>query len=279
MSAVALRVDTHAHVVDPARFPYAEGRGYRPRAHETGDATAYLATLAAGGVSHGVLVQPSCYGFDNRAMLDAIARGGGRLRGIAVVPTDVPQAELAALRGAGIVGVRLNLQAFEPGFFARPEAPRFLARMRDEGMFVQVNAAGAAWPAIAPILVASRARLLVDHLGQPDAAGGLDQPGFAAVLSLARETDAVVKLCGAFRLSRGGAPFADARPFVARAIAAYGVDRCLWGSDWPFLDVERRPRYADLLAALDSWLPSDADRARVLWDNPARLFGFAAALI
>ena len=271
----ASRVDTHAHVIDPANFPFDDGPGYRPAAHETGDAAAFAATLAANGVSHAVLVQPSCYGVDNRAMLDAIARGAGRLRGIAVVANDAGADELAALRAAGVVGVRLNLQSYDPSFFERPEASRFLARMRDAGMFVQVNAVGPAWTAIVPALLGSGARVIVDHLGQPDPGAGADQRGFAAVLHLAREGDAAVKLSGAFRLSRGGPPFADLRPFAMRAVEAFGIERCLWGSDWPFLAVQRRPRYAEMLAALAAWLPDEADRARVLWHNPARLFGFA----
>jgi len=269
------RVDSHAHIIDPARFPYDDGPGYRPAAHETGDAAAYAATLAGAGVSHALLVQPSCYGFDNRAMLDAIAGEDDRFRGIAVVPPDVSEVALVLLRAGGVDGVRLNLQSYDPRFFERPEAGHFLSRVRTENMFVQVNATGASWPAIAPVLLESGARVIVDHLGQPDLDAGLDQPGFAAVLRLAREGDAVVKLSGAVRMSRRGPPYADLAPFVARAVETFGIERCLWGSDWPFLGVAARPRYADVLQALETWLPDEVDRRRVLWDNPARLFGFA----
>jgi predicted TIM-barrel fold metal-dependent hydrolase len=273
---VTPRVDSHAHIIDPARFPYDDGPGYKPLAHETGDAASYAATLAGAGVSHALLVQPSCYGFDNRAMLDAIAGGDGRFRGIAVVSPDATEDELVLLRAGGVDGVRLNLQSYDPDFFTRPQAHDFLARIRAEGMFVQVNALGAAWPAILPALLEAGAHVIVDHLGQPDLDAGVAQPGFDAVLRLAREGDAIVKLSGGPRMSRLGLPYADLRPFVDRAVEVFGIERCLWGSDWPFLGVATRPRYAEVLQALEMWLPNDADRARVLWDNPARLFGFAA---
>ena len=270
------RVDSHAHIIDPARFPYDDGPGYRPAAHETGDTAAYAVTLAGAGISHALLVQPSCYGFDNRAMLDAIARSDGRFRGIAVVSPDATEDELVLLRAGGVDGVRLNLQSYDPDFFTRAQAHDFLARIRAESMFVQVNALGAAWPGILPALLESGAHVIVDHLGQPDLDAGVSQPGFEAVLRLAREGDAVVKLSGGPRLSRRGLPYADMRPFVERAAEVFGIERCLWGSDWPFLGVAARPRYVDVLQALETWLPDAADRTRVLWDNPARLFGFAA---
>ena len=137
------------------------------------------------------------------------------------------------------------------------------------------NALGAAWPAILPALLEAGTHVIVDHLGQPDLDAGVSQPGFDAVLRLAREGDAIVKLSGGPRMSRRGLPYADMRPFVERAVEVFGIERCLWGSDWPFLGVTARPRYADVLQALETWLPSEADRKRVLWENPARLFGFA----
>ena len=98
--------------------------------------------------------------------------------------------------------------------------------------------------------------------------------GFQAVLSLGREERAAVKLSAPFRISRAGPPYADLDPFAEALIAAFGPERCVWGSDWPFLDLPRSIRYPETLAALSRWLPDEADREQVLWHTPDRLFGF-----
>jgi len=270
-------VDCHAHVIDPARFPYVPGRGYQPRAHEAGPREAYWSVLRAHGITHGLLVQPSCYAFDNRAMLDAIAAAGGCAKGIAVVEEDVADDALDALVAAGCVGVRLNLGAFDPGFFGRPGAARFLRRMRDRDLFVQVYAGAGTWERIGPLLADSGARVIVDHMGEPDVAAGLAQAGFAAVLALGRTGRAYVKLSAPYRVSREPAPFADVVPFAQACLDAFGVDRCMWGSDWPFLGAQPPTSYAEQVAWLALAVPHASDRARILVDNPRRFFGLAAA--
>jgi predicted TIM-barrel fold metal-dependent hydrolase len=94
------------------------------------------------------------------------------------------------------------------------------------------------------------------------------------IIALGRETDAVVKLSAPYRSSRRAPVYDDLDLFSAELIEAFDVGRCIWGSDWPFLGVARRPTYDQVLAPLPSWLPEEADRRAVLWDNPCRLFGF-----
>ena len=103
---------------------------------------------------------------------------------------------------------------------------------------------------------------------------GEDQPGFQALLALARTGAAVVKLCGGFRFSRTAFPHADTDAFARRAIAAFGLSNCIWGSDWPFVNMPARMDYGPQLAMLARWLPDAAGRRVVLWETPARLFGF-----
>ena len=267
-------VDCHAHVIDPARFPFVPGRGYQPRAHESGPREAYWSTLRAHGITHGLLVQPSCYAYDNRAMLDAADAAPGHAKMIAVVADDVHDATLDALAAAGCVGVRLNLGAFDPGFFERPGAARFLRRMRERNLFVQAYANARAWERIAPLLADSGASVIVDHMGEPDVRLGLGQPGFAAVLALGRSGRACVKLSAPYRISREPAPFADVAPFARACIDAFGIERCVWGSDWPFLDAGTPTSYTQQLAWLAHAVPDAGDRVRVLVDNPRRIFGF-----
>ena len=100
--------------------------------------------------------------------------------------------------------------------------------------------------------------------------------GFQAVLALGREGNAIIKLSSLFRVSRMLEGFDDLDPFVDELLRAFGLNHCVWGSDWPFINVPRRPNYADLLTPLSRWLPDPGDRARVLAHNPTRLFGFTA---
>jgi len=269
------RVDCHAHVIEPRRFPYADGPGYKPRPDDTGGWDAYHSVLASCGMSHGLLVQPSCYGTDNACMLEAMARSQGRLKGIAVVRPQATEGELRALKEEGVVGIRLHLMRWDPAALTRPDAEGFLAQVKALGWFVEVYATGDVWVGVAPILRRSGARVLIAHLGEPDPSRDPGQPGFQAVLALGRETDAVMKLSAPFRSTALGSPYQDVDRFVEAVVDSFGLDRCVWGSDWPFLDTPQRVEYGGLLGCLARWMPDPDQRDRVLRRNPARLFGFA----
>jgi len=269
------RVDCHAHVIAPDRFPYTDGPGYKPRPDETGDFDAYRLALDSHGISHALLVQPSCYGYDNACMLDAMARSRGRFKGIAVIPPRSTNQEMHSLREKGVVGIRLNLMQSDPEALVRADAHQLLAGVKALGWFVQVYAKGDVWSGAFAPLHHSGVRLLIDHFGEPDPSRGVDQSGFQAVLALGREADAVVKLSAPFRTSARPYPHADVDPFVAAIIETFGLDRCVWGSDWPFLNTSQRVEYGNLLDWLARWVPNPDDRDRVLWQNPARLFGFS----
>lgn len=268
------RVDCHAHIIDPARYPFAAGPGYKPRPDEIGTADTFVAELDAHQVSHALLVQPSCYGYDNAALLAAMEAHPGRFKAIAVVDPLLADRDLAGLAERGVAGTRFNLVSYERDALDRPEASRLLARLRELGWFAQVLAHDDQWPRLAPLLRRSGVKVLIDHFGVRDLSAGPDQPGFRAVLELGREGLASVKLSSPFRLSRQG-DCAEVAPFAEALVRAFGVEQCLWGSDWPFIDLPGRFEYGAALRLLERWLPDPADRARVLWANPARLFGFA----
>jgi predicted TIM-barrel fold metal-dependent hydrolase len=270
-------IDCHAHIVDPTIFAFVDGPGYRPTPGEYGTCDAYAKVLRDNGLSHAVLVQPSCYAFDNRAMLDAIARSEGRWKGIIVVPDGVDDASLDRLQRDGIVGARVNLGAFDPGFFDRPGAGRWLDRMRARGWLVQVYARAMQWSAIAPMLADSGVTVVIDHLGHPDAREPLEQPGFQAVLGLGRSGRAYIKLAAPYRSALTAWPHADLTPFVQAAIEAFGIDRCIFGSDWPFLNTARTIDYADQLAWLAHEVPDPVTRRKLLDDNPRRIYGFVSS--
>lgn len=267
-------VDCHAHIIDPARFPFTGTKGYRARPDEHGTREEFCAVLDRHGVSNAVLIQLSGYGSDNSANLDAVKAYPGRFKAIAGIDPDASDRTLEDLNAAGVVGVRFNLVSYDPDALARADAPRLLERMKALGWFAQVYADDAQWPAVATVLRASGIRVLVDHFGVRDITVGTRHAGFQAVLALGREGNTTVKLSSLFRVSRMIKGFDDLDPYVDELLQAFGVNGCIWGSDWPYINVPRRPIYADVLAPLSRWLPDPADRARVLAHNPRRLFGF-----
>jgi predicted TIM-barrel fold metal-dependent hydrolase len=270
-------IDCHAHIIDPGRFPYADGPGYRPRAHETGTREAFGAVLDANGVSHVLLVQPSCYGTDNSAMLDAVARAPARYKAIAVVAADTAEDSLAALARRGVVGVRFNLVSYDRDALAKAAAAGLLDRLKAMDLFAQIYAHDEQWPELVPLLGAHAVKVVVDHFGIRDIRAGPAAAGFQAVLELGRRGHAAVKLSAPFRLAPVSSGYGALDAFAERLLSAFGSERCVWGSDWPFLDVKGRIDYAALPATLERWLPDAADRRRVLWTNPVRLFRFGAS--
>lgn len=267
-------IDCHAHIIDTARFPLADGSGYKPRPNENGPKETYCGVLDGHRVAHALLVQPSGYGTDNAAMLDAIASYPGRFKGIAVLDLTTPERELAALARRGVVGVRFNLVSYERDALSRPKAAGFLARLKALGWYAQIFADDAQWPELAEILRKSGVRVLVDHFGLRDPSLGLDQPGFQAVLRLGREGNAAVKLSAPFRISREPGSYGDLEPFARAVIEAFGIENCVWGSDWPFINMGTPMRYAAALKTVEHWLDDAGNLDRVLWHNPVRLFGF-----
>jgi predicted TIM-barrel fold metal-dependent hydrolase len=269
------KVDAHCHVLDPARFPYAADVAYRPAGQEIGTLVQYRSVMDAYGVRHALLVGPnSGYGTDNRCLLDAIARGQGRFKGIAVVPNDASRSELERLKAAGVVGVAFNATVHGVDHYAATAG--LLRMLADLDLFIQVQVEHDQLVPLAPMLEQSGARILIDHCGRPTPGAGLEQPGFQALLALARTRRAAVKLSGYQKFSAEPPPYGDAQPFVHALIDAFTLDACMWASDWPFLKATERLDVGPLLRAVERLLPDPADRRRLLWDTPCRLFGFAA---
>ncbi len=268
------KIDCHNHILDPAGFPYIADTPYRPSGHEIGTAAQFQTVRQVYGVSHALIVGPnSGYNEDNRCLLDAIARSNGRCRGIAVVPNQVSRGELERLRAAGIAGVAFNATFHSVAHYL--DTAPLLQTLAELDMFVQVQVEGDQLVDLAPLLLASQVRILIDHCGRPVPEKGLDQPGFRALLSLADSGRCFVKLSGQCKFSRQSYPWDDTRPYVLALLEAFTPDACMWGSDWPFLRAPERMDYATLLTLLDELIPDAGDRHRVLWDTPRRLFGFA----
>ncbi len=268
-------VDTHVHVFDPARFPYSAKASYRPAPGECGTASDLIRLLDASGIDRVVLVNPtSGYGDDNRCMLAALEELGARARGIARVSPGVLPRTLAALRGLGVVGVRVDFVAGGLRVLEVRGFRVFLTRLADAGMLLQIQCEGDQFAELAPLLAQVPIRCVVDHMGRPDPARGLDAPGFRALLASAESGRIAVKLSGLMRFSAGPPPHGDADPFVASLLRAFSVRALVWGSDWPFLRSPRRVDYAPTLALLARHVPHAADRRAILATTPAHWFGF-----
>lgn len=267
------KIDCHVHVLDPARFAYGEHTHYRPAGQETGTAGQLARVMDAYGARHALVVGPnSGYGLDNRCLLDALAHGGGRLKGIAVVDNGATLAELEALKAAGIVGVAWNVTHYGVAHYV--DAAGLLNRLAALGLFVDVQVEHDQMVAMLPMLIDSGARILVDHCGRPTPSAGIRQPGFAALLRLAASGRAFVKLSGVVKFSREPWPHADAQPYVDALADAFTVDRCMWASDWPYLRAGGKVDYGVLLKLVEQQFPDAAARHRLLWETPHRLFGF-----
>jgi predicted TIM-barrel fold metal-dependent hydrolase len=268
-------VDTHVHVLDPKRFPFAPDSTYRPVPAEIGTADDLARVLDAAGIDRVVLVNPtSGYGTDNRCMLDAIERLGARARGIARVPLDYSGHSLDDLARRGVVGVRVDFMGPGERAIGDPALRLLLARLADRDMVCAMQAERDQWLAIAPIVAAAGGRVVIDHCGRPDVAKGVDGHAFTAVLRLADTGRVALKLSGPMRFSASGQPYRDTDVFYTAAVRAFTPRALMWGSDWPFLRSEQRIDYGPSLMHLEKVLPDASDRRVALVETPASWFGF-----
>jgi predicted TIM-barrel fold metal-dependent hydrolase len=265
-------VDTHAHIFKRG-LPLAGVRRYTPDYDATLEM--YLSQLDQHGLDHGVLVQPSFLGTDNSFMLDALASAPGRLRGIAVLdPLSATPAQLARLDAAGVVGVRLNLIGHDLPDLASAAWQPFLAMVARLDWQVEIHRAASDLPKILPPLIESGVNVVVDHFGRPDPSLGVQDPGFLALLAAGASRKVWVKLSAAYRNGANGVGERIALEAVPLLKQYLGLDRLVWGSDWPHTQYEKQVGYSATRALLDQWLPDPAERHQVLSVTPASLFHF-----
>jgi predicted TIM-barrel fold metal-dependent hydrolase len=267
------KIDCHAHVFDPVRFPYDEKIDYKPSGQEIGTPPQLFQIMKTYGVSHAVLVQPnSGYGSDNSCMLDTIARSEGRLKGIAIIDFDADDATLRNLKRRGIIGA-----AFNPTFHGIDyyrDSAALIARLVEHDMFLQIQYEHDQLSMFVPWIEAMPVRVLIDHCGRPTPREGLGQPGFQALLRLARTGRVSVKLSGYSKFSNLPYPFDDCWPFLRAIVDTFTLRHCLWASDWPFLRAPLRQDYGPLVEFVQLLFPDPADRHTLFIDTPCRLFGF-----
>jgi predicted TIM-barrel fold metal-dependent hydrolase len=279
--------DCHMHVFGPfERYPLAAERAYNVA---EAPLAAHERMKQQVGLERTVLVQASGHGTDNRAMLAALAELGSRGRGVAVVAAQTSLAELQRMHKAGVRGVRLNLYTFA----ARLGEPAALVRTYERliaplGWHLQIFCDRATLTILAEAIERCSVPVVIDHMGMPDAALGLEQPEFQTVVRLL-SGGAWVKLAGADRITRSTGRLADAIPFM-RALVQAAPERVVWGTDWPNIGFHARQEVHDdqmlahreldageLLDVLAQAVP-DADlRHAILARNPETLYGFSTS--
>jgi len=267
------KIDCHVHVLDPVAFPYGKDIEYKPSGPEVGTPPQLDAVMKTYGVTQALLVQPnSGYGPDNACMLDAIARGGDRFKGIAIIDFDADLAALRDLQAQGVVGAAFNPTFHGIDYYKRSAA--LIEKLAELDMFLQLQCEHDQLSLFVPWIEAVPVRVLIDHCGRPTVAEGQRQPGFQALLRLARTGRVSVKLSGYAKFSRQPYPFTDTWPFVRAIVDAFTLERCMWASDWPYLRAPERQDYGPLVELAGRLFPDAAERRKLFYDTPRRLFGF-----
>jgi 2-pyrone-4,6-dicarboxylate lactonase len=264
-------VDAHCHVFGPqAEFPFAPERKYTPCDASKEQLFALRDHL---GVSRNVIVQATCHGADNSAMVDAVRAAGGRARGIATVRPDVGDAELRELHAAGVRGVRFNFVKRLVDASPREDLSAIAKKIAPLGWHVVLYFEAADLPELETFFGSLPTPLVIDHMGRPDVTKPVDGPEFRRFLDFADRNDVWVKVSCPERLTVTGPPaYADVVPFARRVVAEF-PDRVLWGTDWPHPNLQHHMPDDGLLVDHVRQLADTPEAQRkLLVDNPMRLY-------
>ena len=272
-------VDAHCHVFGPgAAFPFAPERKYTPCDASAAQLFALRDQL---GFARNVIVQATCHGADNSAMVDALQQSHGRARGVATVRRTVSDEEIQAMHAAGVRGVRFNFVKRLVDFTPKDELLEIAARVAKLGWHVVIYFEAVDLPELWDFFTALPTTVVVDHMGRPDASKPVDGPEFALFLKFMREHPNVwSKLSCPERLSASGPPaldgqqhaYRDVVPFARRVMEEF-ADRVLWGTDWPHPNLKNHmPDDGLLVDFIPHIAPTAEQQRKLLVDNPMRLY-------
>ena len=265
-------VDAHCHVFGPAAvFPYAAERKYTPCDAPKEKLFALRDFL---GFERNVVVQATCHGNDNRALVDALLASGGRARGVASVGRGVTDAELHELDRAGVRGTRFNFVKRLVDFTPREVLLEIAHRIAPLGWHVVVYFEAQDLPELESFFTALPTTVVVDHMGRPDVGKPVDGPEFQRFVGLMRAHPNIwSKVSCPERLSRSGPPdYDDVVPFARHLVETF-PDRVLWGTDWPHPNMKSHmPDDGKLVDFVPRIAPTPELQRRLLVDNPMRLY-------
>ncbi len=266
-------VDAHCHVFGPsAQFPYAPERKYTPCDAGKEDLFKLRGHL---GFARNVIVQATCHGADNRAMVDALLHSNGTARGVATIGPDITETELKSMHDAGVRGVRFNFvkRLVDP----KPDAHyrSIIDKIKAFGWHIVVYFEAADLEERWDFFTSLPTIVVVDHMGRPDVTKAVNGPEFARFLSFMEGDNIWSKVTCPERLSKMPPPdYVDFVPF-AKAVVTSFPDRVLWGTDWPHPNlnmVGHMPDDGALVDLIPHIAPTAELQLKLLVDNPTRLY-------
>jgi 2-pyrone-4,6-dicarboxylate lactonase len=268
-------IDTHVHVFEPG-YALSPGRGYNPPDSTLADLKHLHATL---GIDRVVFTQPSVYGTDNSAILNAMAalnkETPNRARCVVAITMAATDNELAALDAAGVRGVRLNTDNKGGMPIALNAIPELAARISPWGWHIEFLFPGSDIVELMPVFTALKVPMSIGHFAYQPAMAGTRAPGFQALLELMRRGNTWMKISGANRVSATDLPpYDDVKP-LAQALIEAAPERIMWGTDWPHPNkYVVNPNDGDLVDAFGDWVTDPAMRRKIMVDTPAAFYRF-----
>lgn len=264
-------VDAHCHVFGPAdRFPYAPERKYTPCDAPKDTLFALRDHL---GFARNVIVQASCHGRDNRALVDALRSAGDLARGVAVVGPDISAEEFQAMDAAGVRAVRFNFVKRLVDATPKSVFTGIAEKIAPLGWHIVVYFEATDLAELTPFLTSLPGTIVIDHMGRPDTAKGVDHPDFDRFMTLLADHPRFwTKVSCPERLTIDGPPYDDVVPFGRTLVEAF-PDRVLWGTDWPHPNMKSHiPDDGALVDFIPRIAPEAAQRQALLVYNPMRLY-------
>ncbi len=272
-------VDAHCHVFGPAaEFPYAPERKYTPCDASKAQLFALRDHL---GFRRNVIVQATCHGADNRALVDALQASDGMARGVATVKTDVTDEALQALHAAGVRGVRFNFVKRLVDFTPKEDLLAIAERIAPLGWHIVVYFEAVDLPELWDFFTALPTVVVVDHMGRPDVTLPVDGPEFSLFVRLMQEHNNIwSKVSCPERLSVSGPKaldgeqqaYQDVVPFAKRLVETF-PDRVLFGTDWPHPNLkDHMPDDGLLVDYIPQIAQTKALQQQLLVTNPLRLY-------
>src|SRR3954466_250289 len=268
-------IDTHVHVFEPG-YALSPARGYTPPDSTLADLKHLHATL---GIERVVFTQPSIYGIDNSAILDAMAKLNSetpnRARSVVALDMSFTDKQLAALDAAGVRGVRLHTDNKGGMPIQFSEIPELAARIRPFGWHVEFLFPGKDILELMPVFTPLEVPMSIAPFAYQPATAGVGAAGFRALVELMRRGNTWIKISGANRVSRGDLPpYDDVKP-MAQALVEAAPERIMWGTDWPHPNkYVANPNDGDLVDAFCDWVTDEAMRRTIMVDTPAAFYRF-----
>ena len=264
--------DSHCHIYGPFdRFPLPPDRTFTPN---EAPETALRRLHDRLGLKRAVIVHSKGHGMDHGPVLDALKVGNGRYRGVALIEPDASQDVLRTFDAAGICGVRFNFMAHLGGKPDLDKVRAVIRRVEPLGWHIEIHVAGRGVVELEEFIRSIRAPVVIDHMARVNVDEGPDGPAMRTLRGLLDTGRIWVKVSGADRLSKLGAPFSDVVP-LARSLVEHAPERILWGSDWPHVNLHGpMPDDGDLVDFIGEIAPDDNTRRLILVENPTKFFGF-----